>query len=211
MRYFSSNHHATKTHGFTLIELLITTAILTILVVLITDFVMNTLRMQEYTTQQNEAVTQSRLALKRMVSELREATSADTGAYPLESVSAQEIIFFSDVDKDESVERIRYFLEETNLRRGVIEPTGLPLQYNQENEIVSTFSSYIQNGTEPIFYYFNEQYPQNMEQNPLSNPIDKTVIRMIQIHLQTNVDIHRVPKTRTLNAFAQLRNLKENL
>lgn len=197
-------------NGFTLIEVSISVAVLVIITVLASNFVVDGLNIQRYVSEQNDAVVESRKALETMSGELREMVAADTGAYPIESVSEQEIVFYSDVDNDNYTERIRYYLDGTNLKRSIIEPTGDPLQYLPENETTTIFSQYIQNGDDSIFTYYNENYPADTVNNPLTDPIDKTEIRLIHIYVLTNVDPNRIPETRELQTGIQLRNLKEN-
>lgn len=199
-----------QSEGFTLVDMLVTTAITAVIVVIATNFLINGFNIQRYVNEQNDAIVQTRHALDIMTRELREAIAADTGSYPIESVTNQEIIFYGDIDNDQYTERIRYFLNGTQLQRGVTEPTGYPLTYNTATETITTFSQYIQNGSSPVFYYYNENYPQDTTNNPLSTPIDKTEIRLIRINVLTNVDPNRVPDTRELDTFIQLRNLKEN-
>lgn len=197
-------------YGFTLIEMVITVSIVGVISVIAANFVINGLTIQRYTSEQNEAIAESRKALNTMAGEIREMLSSDTGAYPIALAGEQELIFYSDVDNDMHTERIHYILNGTNLQRGIIEPTGNPLQYRVEDEIFTTFSIYIQNDTLPVFYYYNEQYPQDTNTNPLSAPVDISAIRMIQMNVHTNVDVNRIPDTRELLTAVQLRNLKEN-
>ena len=48
-----------------------------------------------------------------MVKEIREARTSDDGSYPIEKARDKEFIFYSDIDKDGEVERVRYFLGTT--------------------------------------------------------------------------------------------------
>ncbi len=196
--------------GFTLVEIIIVVAITSTIFVIAADFLLLGLRTEDYVNEQNQAVVESRKAIGSIVGELREASPADTGAYPIESASEQEIIFFSDVDKDNTTERIRYFLDGANLKRGVIEPAGDPLTYDGANEVISTLSSYVRNETTPVFKYFNEDYPSDQVNNPLATPISTADVRMVQLFLEVNVDPTRVPETTELSVNIQLRNLKEN-
>lgn len=198
-------------NGFTLIEMVITVSIVAIVFVIASDFVLQSLGTQRYISEQNEAINQSRLALKTMSAELREAVSADTGAYPLELIADQEIIFYGDIDNDTDTERIRYFLSGETIQRGLIEPTGFPVTYPMENETITTLVSYVRNTPqEPLFYYFDENYPTDIVNNPLTSPVNPVVVRMVEIHVLTNVDTAHIPDTHVLTGRVQLRNLKEN-
>lgn len=198
------------TKGFTVIELLVAIAITAIVTTLAANFAIRGLQVQRIVGEQNQAVAEARQALDRFVNEMRETSPSDTGAYPIELATDQELIFFSDVDHDEMIERIHYYLEGSLLQRGVTEPTGDPLSYPAQNEQVQTVSQYIRNGTEPLFYYYNESYPADQESNPIEPPVPVADIRLIELHILTNVDPNRVPKTHQLDVEVHLRNLKEN-
>ncbi len=195
--------------GMTLIEMLITTSIVAIIFIVISDFTINSLFTQQYVSEQNDAVVAVRKSLKQLTSEIKETVNADTGAYPLDTVDDQELIFYSDIDNDDYTERVRYYLDGTNLMRAITEPEGDPLEYITEQD-PRILAEYIQNDTDPLFYYYNEDYPSDSVTNPLEEPIDITEVRMIEIRLSVNVNPIRLPDTRNLVTFIQLRNLKEN-
>ena len=201
--------HPSAYAGFSIIEMVLTTAITAIVFIIVSDLVINGMNTQRYISEQNDAIVESRKALEVMSSELREAVSADTGGYAIESAAPQEIIFYSDVDSDTYTEKVRYFLDGTQLQRGTTEPTGDPLEYLSSNEKIETLSQYIQNGTDPIFYFYNSEYPADTTNNPLTQPVNPTNVTMVEIHVQTNVDPNRIPDTRELDTFIQLRNLKD--
>src|SRR3989338_4320597 len=75
-----------------------------------------------------------RKVLKTMTSEIRTASIAETGAYTINQATASSFIFYSDIDNDGLKEKLRYFLTDTSLQKGVIKPTGAPLSYNPLNE-----------------------------------------------------------------------------
>lgn len=196
--------------GFTIIELLVAMGIVVIITTLAANFAVRGLQVQRIVGEQNQAVADSRTALDRFVNEMRETAPSDTGAYPIEQADEQELVFFSDVDHDETIERIHYYLEGSFLQRGVTEPSGDPLTYDTANEDVQTVSAYIRNDSDPLFYYYNEDYPADTATNPLASPVDVSEIRLIELRVQTNVDPDRVPKTHALEVQVHLRNLKEN-
>ena len=68
--------------GMTLIEMLITTSIVAIIFIVISDFTINSLFTQQYVSEQNDAVVAVRKSLKQLTSEIKETVNADTGAYP---------------------------------------------------------------------------------------------------------------------------------
>lgn len=196
--------------GFTLIEILIATFISGTLVVLAYDFMRESLFMQTYISDQSTAISEARKGVERFTTELRETTTADSGAYGLENAEAQDIVFYSDIDKDIGIEKVHYYLDGINLMKGVIESEGNPPEYSGEEEI-SIISSYIVNDGEPIFTYYDQNYPVDQVNNPLADPVDISDVTLVQIHLDVNVTPERVPDTYTLESYVQIRNFKNNL
>jgi prepilin-type N-terminal cleavage/methylation domain-containing protein len=202
-------HSAYNKKGFTLLEIIIATSITSILVILIYNFMSNAFLLQNFISEQSEAISEAQHGVGLFTKEAREAQYSDSGAYIIETAEEQEIIFYSDVDADVATEKVHYYYEGDNLIKGVIEPSGDPLTYNDADETTSVISSWIVNGADPIFTYYNEDYPD--ETNALEYPADVTEVTMIKIHLDVNVNPEKIPDTYTLETFIQLRNLKSNL
>lgn len=196
--------------GFTLIEIVITTFIGGLLTVLVYDFIRESMFMQTYISEQSTAISEARKGMEKFTTELRETTTADTGAYGLETAAAQEIIFYSDVDKDIGIEKIHYYLDGTNLIKGITESTGNPPDYT-ESEQTAIVSSYIVNDGEPVFTYYDQNYPIDLITNPLADPVDVSSVTLVEIHLDVNVTPERIPDTYTLESYVQIRNFKNNL
>src|SRR3970040_2041150 len=94
---------------------------------------------------------------------------AENGAYPLAQADAQTVTFYSDIDGDGTFERVRYFLDGTTLRRGVIEQTTTqPVTYPPASEIVADVVRYLVPGT--IFTYYPEGFPPEL--TPIPSPIN---------------------------------------
>lgn len=205
----------TKKQGFTLIEVVIVLGITAVIIAGMYTFLIESYSTQRYISEQSEAINNARNGVEALVLEIREAADADTGAYPIETAEEQELIFYSDIDADVLTERIRYFLDGTNLQKGIIEPlTVPPYTYEPSNEVISTITSSVQNDTVPIFTYYNGNYLTEDEaegENPLSYPADVTDIKLIKIFLEVNIDPTKVPETYELENYVQIRNLKDNL
>ena len=97
--------------GFTLIETLVTIAIFTLVMGALFGFIVLAYRTQSYTWQQSQATDEAQRGIEIMVKEIREARVGDDGAYIIEKAEDYEFIFYSDIDKDEEVERVRYFIK----------------------------------------------------------------------------------------------------
>lgn len=198
-----------KPNGFTLVEMLVVILITSFIVMALARFTATGWRVSREVHLQQRASEDARLQLERIARAIREARPADTGAYPLATMNEQRMDFYANIDADAATELVRYELVGTNLERGVTEPSGTPLAYNQAaNEKVSVVARSIQNGTDPIFTYYRGDYP--ADQTALS-PIDLTEVKYIQFHLVVDSNAATPPAPIDIISQVQLRNLKTNL
>jgi len=71
-------------------------------------------RVDSYVWHQAYATNEARRGVKTIIREIREAITAEDGSYVILSARDNEFIFFSDIDKDDDIERVRYFLGGTS-------------------------------------------------------------------------------------------------
>lgn len=198
--------------GLTLMEILVSLGIFLLINVLVWVFVKQSYFFQSFAFEQATSISEAQRGVETMVKEIREAMPADTGAYPIEKADEFELIFFSDYDRDISVERVRYYLNGSDFIKAVTEGSGTPLQYLPQNEVSTILSRYVRNGEdEPVFTYYNGDYPNDSENNPLATPADPMVLKLIHVHLKINAIPDRAPKEFILDSDVQVRNLKDNL
>lgn len=205
------NKSLTTQQGLTLLEIIITLSIFIILILAWNNFAIQSYRSAAFGQEQLEAIRQAKNGIDTMAQELRELSKSETGSYGLEYAGDHEIIFYSDIDEDINTERVRYFLEGTNLKKGVIEATGNPLVYDDENEVITTISTNVRNDTLPIFIYFNGDYPYDTTNNPLPAPARLIETKLIHVFLRININPNRAPENFDLETDVQIRNLKNNL
>lgn len=196
--------------GFTLVETLVSLAIL-MFVVMIASIFQKDIFSLNYTLQAGlNAQLDARHLVKVMVAELRKTTQSSTGAYPIESASSTGVTFYSDVNNNGSIDKVRYFLSGTTIKKGVITPTGNPLTYNSANEVTTTLiNSVIASSTLPIFQYYPTTYTGTT--SPLSFPVDVPSIRLVKITVIIDQDPNRSPVQIVVTSSVSLRNLKDNL
>lgn len=103
-----------KSKSFTLIEILVAIGIFLIILVAVTGSIVTIYRANAYTWQQAVAIDDARRGILLMVKEVREAIGADDGSYLIEEAGDKQLIFYSDIDNDNKVERVRYFLGTVN-------------------------------------------------------------------------------------------------
>lgn len=197
----------TDKNGLTLIELLVAASLFSVLMIAMSGFLRDTYQFQEISYAGLTAADEARKLLRPMTNEIRSAIPSSLGAYALESTTSSEIIFFSDTDQDGLVERIRYFIDNGNLRRGKITPTGSPMQYNAGNE---TFSTLMRNVTALSFDYFDEDY--DGTSSPLLAPFSISDVRLVRISVTIDNDPNRDPSPLAiLKTEVSIRSLKGNL
>lgn len=185
--------------GFSLVETLIVASIFVILGLAIANFGRHIFR-QNYTVSKNLVTEgEAKMALSKLVSELRRAQPASTGAYPLEVVTATEIIFYSDIDNDGLRERLHYWLDSRSLKRGITRPTGQPYTYNLNNESVGVAVNEVVSVSGIVFSYYDDNYSGLASSSPLSLPVDVYTVRLVKIDFGN------------LSSQVMLRNLKDNL
>ncbi len=202
----------TNQYGLTMLEVLLALTILTVIILAWESFMLRSYKGISFGREQLSAIRYAQKAIDNMTREIREASTAEDGSYALEKAADNEIIFYSDIDEDESTERVRYFVENNTLKKGVVNPTGSPLTYDTNNEIITTVAHYIRNATsEPIFTYYNGDYPLDKVNNPLPTPSRLIDTKLIHVYVKINVDPERSPTDFILESDVQLRNLKSNL
>jgi len=198
-------------NGFSLIEGIFMIAIFALAMALLISFVIYVYRAYGYNFEQIAAINEARKGIETMVREIREARYGDDGSYPLEEAGNFQFIFYSDIDKDAYIERVRYFLDGTSFKKGVVKPSGDPPQYVLTNEVVDVLSAYVRNGTTPVFTYYNGDWPTDTVNNPLPTLTRLTDTKLMHVYLKINVDPNRPPDNFELESDVQIRNLKTNL
>jgi len=124
--------HSGSESGFTILEILITVAILGIISVILAAFFFNFFKSfhkgEDYARLQNDSVAASVFLEK----ELRSATEV------LDPSSATLTIRTYAVSSSQPPDEVRYFIENGQIKRGLIPPTGSPPDYTYDpaNETV---------------------------------------------------------------------------
>ena len=198
--------------AFTLVELLVAIGIFVMITSIVAEYIFRSYEVNRFSLEMSDAIEYAKKGVEIMVKEVREASYGDNGDYPIAQADSQSITFYTDIDSDSEIEKVRYFLSGVNLIKGITEPTsGLPVQYLSANEATSTISQYIRNNTDPIFYYYNGDYPTDTINNPLPSPVTINSVRLIRLFLKINIDPAKAPGDFDLEEFVNLRNLKDNL
>jgi prepilin-type N-terminal cleavage/methylation domain-containing protein len=206
----SEMNHNLKRNGFTLLETAVAMGIMLIvlsgiIVLFRYGFTSRTIIMEQLLTQ-----TEGRKIVQDFVNELRSATLSSIGAYTIEKATTTEFIFFTNRDTDSYKERVRYFLSETDLKKGITKPSGSPLSYNTSTESIAIIAHDVLTTSTPIFVYYDENYDGASSTEPLAYPIALTQIRVVKIQLGLEENPNMSPTPFFVEAVGQVRNLKDN-
>ncbi len=199
MRHFKK----IKNKAFTAVESVVYIGVFSLVLGAISSLLVTVYRTHGYSLALQSANSETRVVLENLVNDIREASYADDGAYPVLSMDPNEFIFFSDIDNDGKIERVRYFLENQWLKRGVTKSSGTPATYNTDDETVNTIAWTIRNQTYsiPIFKYLDSSAN---EITDLSKVLD---LRTVDIRLLIDKDPARPPEYFDFNTSATLRNI----
>jgi hypothetical protein len=201
-----------KYKAMTLTEVMITIFIMLIAMEGFSQLLIKSWSMNKFILEEGLASAAASRATNKIVTQLRSVRQADNGDFPVESGDSFDLKVYIDIDNDGVTERVHYFLDQANdqLKVGITNPTGAtPVTYPANDDSVSVMTNYVVNANgEPVFYYYNKNYPGDTVNNPLTTPINVEDVRLIRVHLFVNIDPIRAPNNINIESFADLRNLK---
>lgn len=200
--------------AMTLVEMLIAIAVTLIIMEGFTLFFVKTWDMNKFILEEGMASASASHATGKVVAQLRSIRQADNGDFPVESGTSFDLKVYTDIDNDGVTERVHYFLDQANdqFKIGITNPAGsTPVTYPANDDSVTVMTSYVVNeATDPVFYYYNQNYPGDTVNNPLATPVAVGSVRLIRVHFLINIDPVHAPNNVNIESFADLRNL-ENL
>jgi prepilin-type N-terminal cleavage/methylation domain-containing protein len=192
------------TRGFTLIETLTVVAIFGLLSVGMFSAIGYIYRNNAYVFESAAAVENARRGLMLSLEHIREASYGDDGSYPLGTAATSSLIFYSDVDMDGGVERVRIYILSGTLYRTVTNAGGNPPSYTGQSPATTTIAEYVRNSSSTPLFRYNDSTG-----TELASPVDVTRVRSIDIEIQTDLNPNRAPNVLTLTGSATLRNVEE--
>ena len=197
-----------KNSGFTLVELIVAIGISTMIILGAGSMLINALRYRAVIWEQLKTQNEGRKIVQDFVNEIRRINYSSVGAYPLDTVEDREIVFYTNVDSDSWRERVRYFVDGTILKKGIIKPDGNPLEYNFANEVVTDMVHDLDENLGTIFHYYGQDY--NGTGSALTQPVNPMTVKMIKFYLLLEADPHMSPEPIEVEASGEIRNLKTN-
>lgn len=183
--------------------MIVVLGIFTMTMIAVTSSILYFYRSNTYSVEQVSAIFSGRKGIENFTRDIREATYAEDGAYPIAAIGTSTVTFYADVDEQSDVERVRYFLDAGNLKRGVVKASGSPLAYTGA-ESISIMSEYVRNLEKGVnmFSY------QTATGTAITSTTTTQQVRFVLISLIVNVNPNRLPEEFLLRGSASLRNLK---
>lgn len=189
--------------GFTLIEVIISIAIFSLLMLAINALFLSLYKQQGSTIAMTERTQNMNRLIGTMERELREGNRAENGNFFIASAQENAITFYSDINSDGLTEKIAYALDGTDLKKTVTAP-GADSLYSGAGT-TSVVCAEIQNGTSPIFTYYDENYIGTGA--ALSSPIPVLSIRLIGISFKVNTLVQNRSYPLFVETKVRLRNI----
>lgn len=194
--------------GLTFVETIVVIALYAILTGMIFSAAQSLYQVNNISAAQSNEVENARRGVTRLTRDLREMTYAEDGTFPVTTIEEHRIGFYSDIDKDNSVEYVEYELATTTFYKRTYNATGNPPTYNfaspDETIILSEYVQNIDQATS-TFYYFDT------DNNALASTSPLTEVRYIKAQIIVNIDPIQSPGEFMLRSGVAPRNLKDNL
>lgn len=143
--------------------------------------------------------------LQLMIPEIRSASQSNVGNYPIESAATTTLVFYSDINRDGVFERVRYFLDGSTFKKGVVNPTGDPLVYVTSSEKISEL---VHNMIESQIFSYYDMNATSTAATPLTHPVDVQDINIVRITLVANRGTTSSPSIVGTESQATIRNLR---
>lgn len=148
-------------HGFTVVELLVVVLIAGVVAAAVLSLYHGIFRGSADQMVRIQNQDSARLAMYEMSRFIRAASSSDSNLTSVSDSVAlaapHEVVFFADLDGDDSAERVRYYLSGTTLRMQAVEPDTrtapptYPAGYATDAVVILDG---VRNGANPVFTYF---------------------------------------------------------
>ncbi len=209
MRFTNLTARNQARHGMTLVEVVIVIGLYLMLMAAISTSIIYLYQTNGYTVAQSYEIDHARRGLQNFIRDAREMTYADDGTFPIAVMEEDRFGFYSDIDRDDSVEYTEYVLATSTITKYVYAATGTPPVYDLGTPVAEeVLSEYVQNTSQGIstFRYYDSEGVEVTGAGALL-----TDVRYIEARIIVNIDPNRSPGEFLLHSGVAPRNLKDNL
>lgn len=204
--------------GFTLVETLVALTIFSIGMAATVMVFAKTMKSKAYALEMGKSSFVVSRSVGDLIGYLRRTRQSDAGAYPIVSANANDLVVYSDYDKDNRTERLHIYLSNGIVYLGIGKPSAtfpktyplLDATHDTDTKVVLA-RQIVNTPSDPMFSYYNKDYPLDTANNPVnvSGGADVSQIRLIKIFLKINIDPNRAPDNIQQESFVELRNLND--
>lgn len=199
--------------GFTLVETIVAIALFTVGTQATVLLFAKIMRSKAYSMEMGKASFVVSRSISDLTQYIRKARQSDAGAYPIVSADDNDLVFYSDYDKDGNTERLHIYFNDAadTLYLGVRDPSGtFPITYaSGDGETITLAAHIVNTASDPVFLYYNKDYPGDVANNPVDTSADVSEIRLVKIFLKINIDPNNAPENIQQETFVEMRNLSE--
>ena len=198
--------------GFTLIEILVAMGIFALVIGAVSGILIYSLRYNSVLWEQLKTQNDGRRVLREVVDDVRRAEQSSIGSFAIVTTDEYELSFYANIDDDSLREKVRFWIDDgdTTLKKGVIKPTGNPLEYLSGDESVVEIAHDVvnRNKSVPVFSYFSEE--SDPTSDPLTQPVALTDVNIIRVQLELEEDPNETPIPLHVESTVHIRSLKTN-
>ncbi len=198
-----------KRSGFTLIEVILTLGITVIIFAALSIALNTVLSTARSRTGQAAQIEQATRVIDYVVHTIREAQPSAATDYPIAAASTSSVTVYTTISGN-IIAKVRFFVSGTELRQGIILPSGSPATYPAGNETITTILRGVQASATPLFNYYTGSYTGTQAAIGTLDATTIRTIRLVQMNVTFDPDTLREPGPMTISMNAQLRNLKDN-
>ncbi len=204
-----SNFKFQTQNGFTLVEMTVTLFAFAILVLGLVELYGKIFTDTGRQTAALANADQSRKMAFGIINELRNAQTANTGAYALAAADDQQLVMYANIDTDSFVEKIRYFVQNGKLYKGITKYDGVA--YPAGGEQIGVVQDSLANGNIPVFSYYDGSFYGGSAQSALGQPVSPTAVKFVKVSLMVYNKAGSGQSVYVAVASGAIRNLKTNL
>ncbi|NCU41591.1 MAG: prepilin-type N-terminal cleavage/methylation domain-containing protein [Candidatus Moranbacteria bacterium] len=191
--------------GMSLIEMIVAIAIFTIGLGIFTLLFVRSWEMYNFSFSTGQSQVMASQGVQRLVDIIRNAQQADNGAFPLVVAQEEEIVLYTNIDEDASIERVRIFFSHNKIFLEIRNASaGTPPQYasgyETSQEIIRDI---IQEDGHVIFSYYDKLNTRLTGTFPIND------VKMVKIDIMVDDNVEKLPEGISIESHASIRNLNQ--
>lgn len=211
MNKFFSPAAGARGRGFTLIEVMVAVLLFSIIGISLMALISSLLAGSSQQSRLLSGQDQARKLAAQITNELRNSQAGNDGSYQIESAGDQQLTFYSGLSFSNASDRIRYYLQNGKLYRGMTKYYNGPYNTSTEQSL-PVQDDVVNSSSTPVFLYYDGNYSGSSTQVSLPQPVNVTQVKFVKLNLQI-ANRAGVLKNNfyTINSGAAIRSLKTNL